>query len=600
MGLIPEPVIEEVLARADILSTVQDYVSLKKSGANHKGLCPFHDENTPSFFVHPGKRIFKCFGCGVGGNVISFMMEIEGLGFPQAVRTLAERHGIEIPEDDPEAAERARKRREGKKLYGRIMDLTRQFYEAHLWGEQGAAARHYLDEREVDEQTARRFGLGYAPDGWQNLIDHLAGHGIDGRVVERAGLAMARNKSSGHYDRFRHRIIFPVVDVWEHTLAFGGRTLAANDDAPKYINSPETRFYTKGEQLYGLHAAKQAIQKQGYALLVEGNFDVICLHAKGFETAVAPMGTAVTPEQARLLERYCDRVVIAFDGDQAGEEATVRCLRALAGTKLEALVIRFDELEDPDTFVRRHGAGALSEKIDSAQPLVGWALDRVLTPVEGQNVERKLGALEEASVLLGQLTDRVTWEHYAQQIANRLAIDEHLLAEYLERPRQARKKVLEAHAPMELDATEYGLLVLLLDNPGWIAGFLDDELHNMLATEELVDLLERASDQFEEQGESFDSSTLLAAIDNRAFRNTVADALIDRDRLSQSKRVDREYHQLVRSLKIKWSTRTIDELNNQLDGLDFGSQRDEYEHVYRQIKEIEDFKAALLRPRDKL
>ncbi len=604
MGLIPEPVIDEVVGRADIVRTVQDYVSLKKAGANYKGLCPFHDENTPSFFVHPGKRIFKCFGCGVGGNVISFLMEIEGLSFPAAVRQLAERNGVEIPDEDPEAAERARKKRKGKKLYYQIMDLARSFYEQNLWSEAGAAARHYLKEREIDEQTARAFGLGYAPDGWQNLLDHLAENGVEGKLAERAGLAMARNNSNGHYDRFRHRIVFPVVDIWDHTLAFGGRTIAANDDAPKYINSPETRFYTKGKQLYGLNNAKQAIQKSGYALLVEGNFDVISLHAQGFETAIAPMGTAVTAEQAELLSRYCDRVVIAFDGDSAGEDATVRCLSSFSDTGLEALVIRFDELEDPDTFVRRYGEGALSEKIEAAQPLVGWALDRVLIPAQGKSVERKLNTLEEAGELLAHVSDRVAWEHYAQHIANKLSIEERLLTEYLKRPekarQQVRQQVVQTHEPLRLDAIEYGLLELLLDNPGWIDSFLADELHNMLSSEELVDLLQLAHQQHEAHGDDFESASLLQKIDNRAFRNTVADALMDREQLSEATRTDDEYHNLVRSLKIRWSTRTIEELTSELDRLDFASQRDEYERVYRQLKQIEDFKAGLLRPRDKM
>jgi DNA primase len=594
MGLIPEPVIEEVLARADILHTVQNYVSLKKSGSSFKGLCPFHDENTPSFYVTPSKGIFKCFGCGVGGNVITFLMELEGWNFPEVVRQLAERNGIEIPEEDPKAAKKAQKRRKGKKLYLRIMDMARAFYEDNLWSDEGRAARQYLSEREIDEDTARSFGLGYAPQGWQNLLDHLKANDISGRFAERAGLAMARDKSSGHYDRFRHRVVFPIVDIWDHTLAFGGRTIAANDEAPKYINSPETRFYTKGEQLYGLHAAKQGIQKANLALLVEGNFDVICLHAKGFDTAVAPMGTALTEEQARLLQRYCDRVVIAFDGDSAGEEATVRCLKAFSTVKIEPLVIRFDELEDPDTFVRRHGAAALSEKIEAAQPLVAWALDRVLAPAEGDNVERKLGALEEAGEVLGHVGNEVAWQHYAQEISRRLNIEPKLLKDYIRKPDQlrtrARQAVIEAHRPLELDPAEYGVLMVLLDHPEWLDKFLDEELENLLSTQELSDFLQLMKHHHEHHGQ-IHAPVLLEKIEHSAFRRTVAKALADNN--YDPEKALRFYQDCIRALKKSWATRSLEELTRQLDHIDFHNERNKFEELTRQKEQIAQFKASL-------
>jgi DNA primase len=594
MALIPQEVIEEVLARADILRTVQDYVSLKKSGSSFKGLCPFHDENTPSFYVTPPKGIFKCFGCGVGGNVISFLMEIERCSFPEAVRQLAERNGVEIPEPDPEAARRARQRRKGKKLYLKVMEQAREFFEQNLWSEAGRAARQYLVEREIDEKTARNFGLGYAPEGWQNLLDHLAKHSLSPRLVERAGLAMARDGGNGHYDRFRHRIVFPVVDIWENTLAFGGRTIAANDDAPKYINSPETKFYTKGAQLYGLHAAKKSIQKAGYALLVEGNFDVICLHAKGLETAVAPMGTALTREQAKLLERYCDRVVIAFDGDRAGEEATVRCIKAFSATKIEPLVIRFDELEDPDTFVRRRGAPALAEKVENAQPLVSWALDRVLKPAEGDQIDRKINALQEIAELLGDVGNPLVWEHYAQEVSRRLAIAPELLKDYLRRPdqlaSQARQAVLQAARPMEIDAAEYGVLMALLDHPEWLAKFLDEELENILSTRELADFLQ-VMQQHYLQHNQINAPVLLEKIEHPAFRRTVAKALADENYAPGAAR--RFYQDCIRSLKKDWATRTLEDLTRQIEQIDFYNQRTQFEDLTRQKEQIARFKASL-------
>lgn len=593
MALIPQSAIEEVLARADILRTVQDYVSLKKSGSSFKGLCPFHDENTPSFYVTPARGIFKCFGCGVGGNVISFLMEIEGCSFPEAVRQLAERNGVEIPEESAEDAARAREKRRGKKLYFSVMDQARAFFEQSLWSDVGRAARQYLAEREIDEQTARAFGLGYAPEGWQNLLDHLGRHAISPRVAERAGLAMARD-GGGHYDRFRHRIIFPVVDIWEQTLGFGGRIIAANDRAPKYINSPETAFYTKGEQLFGLNAAKKHVQKAGWALLVEGNFDVICLHAKGVTNAVAPMGTALTAEQARLLERYCSRVVLAFDGDKAGEEATERCLKAFSATKLEPVVIRFDELEDPDTFVRRHGRQALEDKIASARPLMEWALERILAPAESGPITGKTAALEQVAELLAQVRDPLVWQHYAQEVSRRLSIAPELLKEYLRRPEQmvtrARKAMLQAQQPLQLDAAEYGILMVLLDHPEWLGQFLGEAFQNLLSTRELADFL-GVMHQHYLQYDEINAPVLLEAMEHPAFRQTVARAMSDPS--YERDTAQRFYQDCIRSLKRDWATRSLRELAGQLDKIDFFNQRAQFEELTRQQEQLARFKASL-------
>jgi DNA primase len=577
MGLIPESVIEQVLARADIHSVVSNYVSLKKSGANHKGLCPFHDENTPSFNVNPSMGIYKCFGCGEGGNVISFLMEIEGWSFPETVRYLAERNGVEIPEEDPEEAERHRKRREGKKLYWKVMELAQQFYEDQLWSDAGAAARHYMKERGVDEETAREFGLGYAPKGWQNTIDHLEAHDIPAKLAERAGLALERNKSSGYYDRFRHRVMFPVVDIWGHTLAFGGRRLAEDEDSPKYINSPETRFYTKGDQLYGLHVAKKHIQKGGMALLVEGNFDVITLHSAGFDMTVAPMGTALTEHQARLLDRYADRVVVAFDGDDAGEEASVKCIEPLQETNLEALVIRFDELEDPDTFVRRHGADALWSKIEQAQPLVAWALDRILAPANELDAEKKVKVLEESGELLRTISEEVVWERYAQEVARRLNLEPRLLNKFIRRPKKTRNELYEAveadYQDVELDKAEAGVLATLMRYPDWIGSFLGDELDKMLSSQEVVEFLHLASDHVDSHGE-LNKAILLEKVDSPAFRNTVENSMMDRHNLLPEKsEKHREYFRdCVTKLKLNWAERSINEMTREIEQLDFRSE----------------------------
>lgn len=597
MGLIPEAVIEDVLARTDILETVRQYVSVKRAGSQYKGLCPFHEENTPSFFVHPDKGFFKCFGCGKGGNVYQFLMSIEGWSFPETVRQLADRCGVEIPEQSDEEAEAARRRREGKKLYFEIMEAARRFYEDKLWSEQGKAARMYLDERGISEETARAFGLGYAPDAWEALLDHMKEEGYDPRLLERAGLVNSSDRG-GHYDRFRHRVVFPVVDVWSHTLGFGGRMLATDEEGPKYINSPETKFYTKGEQLYGLDVAKRTMQTEDVALVVEGNFDVIALHEAGLGMTVAPMGTALTEKQARLMGRFARKVVVAFDGDDAGEEATRRCLPALQAAGLEARVVRFSDGDDPDTFVRREGADALRDKIENAQPLVAWGLDRFVEPVEGADIETRIGALDKIARLLDEVRDRTVRNHYAREVARRLNLEPSRVARLVDGSSNAREEVAqrlrELHDGPDFSKAEYGVLVVLLDRPEWLEDFFREELDKLVTSHDLAGLLKLARDHYSKHG-AIDGSLLLEAIDRPALRETVSRALAEPEREAYpSDQSLRWYRDCVMMLKRRWAEQMDEMLQRKLDDVDFSDERDRYEQLTRRLDEIRQFKQALV------
>lgn len=590
MGLIPESVIEEVLARADIVDTVRRYVRLKKAGKSFKALCPFHDDHDPSLKVHPGKQIYKCFACGAGGNSIGFVMEMEGWSFPETIRHLAERHGVEVPDEDPEAARRARERRDKKTRYFETMATAAEFFHERLWSDQGRTAREYLEERGIDAETAREFGLGYAPDGWENLLGHLASNDIDGEQAADAGLALARSSSPGHYDRFRNRIVFPVVDIWRNIRAFGGRTLSDDDDVPKYMNSPETPFYTKGEHLYGLHVAKKHFQNDDFALLVEGNFDVLALHAAGFRTALAPMGTALTERQAELLARYTRTVVVAFDGDEAGADATKRCLPALQAAGLEGRVIRFDDSDDPDSFVRREGSEALRTKIENAQPIVGWSLDGALVD-DGAPVESKVSALERAAEILNDIENEVVWNHYAEEISRRLDIKPELLEEYLRRPgrrSRAKEAVERAHRPLELDSAEASLLSVLLERPEWVEHFLEGEYDIMLASEELARFLERLDAHYREHGE-LKTALLLEQIDGARLRETVVDALEDDVDTEDSTRLT-IYQDCIRRVQRKYAERGINAIEHRMNELNFREDRDEIEKLNDQLQKFKELK----------
>ena len=598
MGLIPESAIEEVLDRADIVDTVRHYVNLDKAGKNWKGLCPFHDDHDPSLKIHRGKGIYKCFACGAGGNAIGFVMEMEGWSFPEAVRHLAERNGVEIPDQEPEEAERARRRRERKQRYFEIMSEARDFYESNLWGEAGGEARDYLVDRGLDEATIRDFGLGYAPEGWQNLLDHLRRQGFESDEIEDAGLALERNSGTGYYDRFRHRVVFPVVDIWRKTRAFGGRTLEEDDDTPKYINSPETDFYEKGEELYGLHVAKQHFGDEDFALVVEGNFDVLVLHAAGFSTTVAPMGTALTEEQAELLSRYTQRVVVAFDGDEAGRKASRRCIPALQAAGLEGRIVRFDISDDPDSFVRREGADALRSKIERADSLIGWALDRVLAPAVGDDVERKLTALEEATTILDEVESRVAWNHYAQDIARQLSIEPDVLREYAQRPERARDEAAEAlqqhnHEPLELDPTEFKVLVLLLEKPERLETFLEEEYDTFLDSEVLASFLDELHDHYRDQG-AIEPPLLLERIDEPRFRQTVLEALDPEEPIGiDAREQSAVYRDCIESLKRKWVDRTLTYLERRFERIDFQQDTEARKRLNEQWKQVRQVKASL-------
>ncbi len=607
MALIPQETIDDVLARTDIVSVISQYVTLKRAGTNHKGLCPFHEENTPSFNVHNARGIYKCFGCGAGGNVLQFLMNLEGWSFPETVRHMAGRVGVEIPEEDPEEAAEQRKRRQARELYRNVMNTARDYYEEQLWGEAGGHARTYLEQRGIGQETARVFRMGYAPGGWQNLLDALAVKGINAALVERAGMAVSR-QSSGSYDRFRERVMFPVIDIWGHTLAFGGRVFIEGDEAPKYINSSETRFYTKGRQLFGLHAAKKGIQREEAALLVEGNFDVIALHAFGVDNAVAPMGTAFTEAQARLLKRYTRHVVIAFDGDSAGEEATARCLESCEIAGLKASVVRFEKGDDPDTFVRREGAQALKAMAAEAEALVAWSINRVLPISKGgmsAPIEERMGALEQAAAILDKVQDKIAWNHYAEELERRLEIDPKLFRRYLKRPekrKDLRQEVKQAQSvkPVELSKVEFKLLTLLLDQPSWLVAFVREELSNLLESAELAEFLGHAAVYVEGKTEQEFS---LAALTSRASPQlsqvvtSAADAAAAGREYEDLTEYDPEnaarmYTDTMRELKYQWADRSIKPLEAELGQLDLQRDRDRYIEVYNQLKQLTAFRAG--------
>ena len=424
MSMIPDDKVSEVRERASILEVVSDYVSLRKSGANYQGLCPFHGEKTPSFNVNPAKGIFHCFGCGVGGNAFSFIMKIEGLAFPEAVKFLAKRVGVTIEERPPTPQEK-RRLDEREALY-RVNDLAADFYRRILTNEAaGEAGRRYLERRGVDAVTAEAYRLGFAPDRWDALTRHLEQKKVPPEAAETLGL-IRRKEGGGYFDTFRNRLLFTIADIQGRPIGFGGRVL--DDSLPKYINSPESPIYRKSEVLFGVNLARQAMREQGAAIVVEGYFDHLALHQAGVHHAVATCGTALTGEHLKLLQRYAGRVYTLFDSDSAGNKATCRAMDLFLGGALPAFVVELPQGEDPDSFLKKEGSGAFADRIAKARPIFEWFFRYTLQGADTGSVEGKVAVVETLAPHLKKIDNPVERDLYIREISRLLGVNERTLA----------------------------------------------------------------------------------------------------------------------------------------------------------------------------
>lgn len=417
MGQIPGHVIDEVRRRADIVEVVSSYLPLKKAGANFRALCPFHQEKSPSFNVNPQRQIFHCFGCGEGGNVITFVMKREGISFPEAVKSLAGRYGIDVPED------RDKKTGDNDEIYSALM-AAQDFYHQLLLSETPSSpAFAYLEKRGITPAITEKFRLGYSPAEWDALFNHLSGKGFAAPVLEKAGLC--KQSSRGTWiDRFRNRLIFPICDSTGRPVGFGARVLGdAEPGEPKYLNSPETPVYIKSRALYGYHLAKETARKENLIFVVEGYMDVIALHKAGVENCVACAGTSLTPGQADMVRRVCERVVALFDSDTAGVQAARRAGPILIerGLKTRAMVLR--GFKDPDEFLSARGVKEFVELAARAPTFHEFLIDMTLSAANLADVESKMAAVREIIPFIRSLDDEVEKSHYARMLSERASID---------------------------------------------------------------------------------------------------------------------------------------------------------------------------------
>ena len=419
----PEAFLQELVEKNDIVDVVSGYVRLtKRSGANQFGLCPFHSEKTPSFSVSPDRQIYHCFGCGKGGGVINFIMEIENLSFPEAVEFLAKRVGMPIPEEENSAESKRRRR---------MLDLNRdaaRFFHTCLKAPEGRAAQAYMNARQITPQTATRFGLGAAPDTWDSLRNAMHELGYRDQELFEAGL-VRKGKSGGFYDTFRGRLMFPVIDVRGDVIGFSGRILG--DGEPKYMNSPETLVFNKSRNLFAMNLAKKS--KSGYIILAEGNIDVVMMHQAGFDSAVASLGTSLTAEQARLISRFTNEVVIAYDSDGAGKKASQRAIGLLEKLDVKVKVLSMTGAKDPDEFIKLKGADAFRNLLEKSENHIDYRLQTVTNKYDLTVDEQKVEFLKEASELVARLPGSVERQVYAMRVASLAGVPNDVVTQEVER-----------------------------------------------------------------------------------------------------------------------------------------------------------------------
>jgi DNA primase len=415
----PQELIDQIRDANDIVDLITEYVPLKKRGKNYVGLCPFHTEKDPSFNVIPTKQIFYCFGCQEGGNVIHFLMKHEKLGFVEAVKLLAKRANIPLPK---KTVDRQKAQALDKLYYAN--EVANEYFRKSFYREEpGKKARQYLNKRGFDPEIIKQFSLGYAPDDWEGFIRFAKTKDMEMEVLSQAGLGVPRSESSGFYDRFRNRIIFPIFNLSGKVVGFGGRVLDDKDE-PKYLNSPETPIYQKGKILYGLNFSKDEIRKKGSAVLVEGYVDLLSLYQAGIKNVVASSGTAFTPDQARLLSRYAERIYLLFDADTAGQSATFRSVDLLFSEGVEVFVVSLPKGEDPDSFVKKLGAEELAKKIEQAQTFIDFKRSSLPKDFEELSLKEQEKVIFDLAETAKKITDDLRRNLFVKKIGQAFKIDE--------------------------------------------------------------------------------------------------------------------------------------------------------------------------------
>lgn len=547
---IPDEKIDEIRNASDIVDVIAATVRLRKRGRSYVGLCPFHQEKTPSFTVSPEKQMFHCFGCSKGGNVFTFVMERDKMTFIEAVRFLAERGGIRLPAEGGE-------NREGDTEQEQLLEICRvvglHYQDNLLNSSKGQLALEYFRHRGFTDQTIRKFGLGYSLDSWEDVVQFARREHLDSSLVEKAGLLVRRSDNSGLYDRFRGRAMFPILSAGGRTIAFGARKLLEDDPLGKYINSPETPIYNKSRVLYGLSHAREAIRDKEFVVLVEGYADLITVHQAGIENIVACSGTALTEEQIQLIGKYARKITLVYDADSAGSKATLRGGDLIIARDLDVRVAALPAGDDPDSFVRAHGGKAFEALLDGAESFVDFRARQLQTAGTFATPEGKTQAIRELVETIAKYPDELKRTFYLKRIAQEYDVYESVLLREMEKHvgRQAPPgrfartpdvpKPGVAAAPRAvtppgdrlLPAAERDLLRLVLEHKGEMLRYVFSRLDKDIFTSPTVHRVLEVIDAHEEGGEHWEPGTLIDELDDQDARTLVTQLMMPQHELSK-------------------------------------------------------------------
>jgi DNA primase len=600
----PQTFIDDLRRQADIVRVISDYVTLKKKGANWMACCPFHQEKTPSFSVNPSKGIFYCFGCGKGGSVFNFVMELEGLSFPESVKVVAEKAGVPLPElvDDKRFET---KRKEADEVI-QLNAWALEFWERQLSEEtaEARAAREYVEGRGISDETLRVFRLGYAPNSWDALGIYLKSKGASIGQIERSGLVV-KKEQGGYYDRFRGRLIFPVMDAQGRPVAFGARAMRPGDE-PKYLNSPETAAYTKGRHLFGLNVSRDEIRRKKFAILVEGYLDLIVPFQHGVRNVVASLGTALTNEQAKLLGRFARKVVVNYDGDRAGINAAKRAIEVLLPEDFEAKVLVLPDGTDPDEFVRARGVEEYNKRRGAAVPHINFVLEQAVASRNLRNPAQKAEAVEEVLPFVRAVRRPVEKREYFDMMMDALRVEEKGLRQELWKTVSARdsnataadvkKSVVRAETQPPTVA-EQRLLELLVHDAelrSLVLPQLDEGDYADLPTAAVF----RALKELDARGEAVDFSTLGALTeDDPAAADVVPLVLMHEPERAEGEATDaflEEAESCLMTLRLMSYDRRIKELAAEISAADRAGEEARRDELIMEDLELKRRRTSLL------
>lgn len=550
---IPEQKIEEVRRASDIVDVISGYVKLKKRGKNFLGLCPFHTEKTPSFNVSPDRQMYHCFGCGVGGNVFTFVMEHDKVSFIEAVRTLAEKAGISLPQETSADREQVT---ENEALYNACKVAGRFFYDNMVNTIEGQLAHEYFKHRGFAEETIRTFGLGYSMNAWDALLKHAENEKLDVNLLEKAGLLIKREDGSGMYDRFRGRAMFPIFSVTGRVIGFGARKLREDDPIPgKYINSPETPIYVKSRSLYGIFQAKEAIREKEFAILVEGYADLISVFQAGIKNVVASSGTALTEEQIELISRYAKNITLVYDADSAGSKAALRGVDLIIEQGLDVKVATLPEGEDPDSFVRSNGSEAFEHLVNNAVSFLDFKARMFQLQGALETPQGQAEAVRTVVETLAKMKDELKRSFYIKKLAERYGLYESVLYRELEkligrertrehfakqREAQAESSNLESKTQQALPqpsatvpVAERELLKLILDHGNDMVHYVFSNVELALFSNEYVRRALEIILPHAERGDEWDAHMLMDEVTDNELRRFIADVSFTKYELSK-------------------------------------------------------------------